>query len=86
MKPDTKRLIGFVSGMGAGYYINYAEFDGQYPITCTVLSVAIASIIVGLDVVEKYLQAAENRAIEAEFAAKMEERDRKDFEAGFYSD
>lgn len=86
MRHETKRLIGMPVGLGAGYYVNYAEFGGQYPITCGIIGSCLALIIVSLDIIEKYAQADENRAIDAELEKRKAERDKTRFEAGFYTD
>lgn len=86
MRHDTKRLIGFAAGLGGGYYVNYAEFGGRYPITCVMIGICLAAVIVSLDIIEKYAQADENRAIDAELEKRKAERDKTRFEAGFYTD
>ena len=73
-------------GFGGGYYVNYAEFGGQYPITCVMIGMCLVAVIVSLDIIEKYAQADENRAIDAELEKRKAERDKTRFEAGFYTD
>ena len=79
MRHDTKRIIGMPVGLGVGYYVNYAEFGGQYPITCGIIGFYLALIIVSLDIIEKYAQADENRAIDAELEKRKAERDKTRF-------
>lgn len=66
-------------GFGGGFYVNYAEFGGQYPITCGIIGGCLALVIVSLDIIEKYAQAAENRAFDAELEKRKAERDKTRF-------